>query len=143
MNPITQTEYAEAIATLAKWAQGDTSAALPAATVLLSAYNGQYWQLDITDLCHLDPDNYAAALTVIRGRIELRREPQYFLKNGDAVFRALWDQWERYHVNNRWKSTCGQCAGSGKVWQDGDDYGTLPRITCARCGGDGLLEDQA
>jgi hypothetical protein len=96
--------YSLAIHKLVTLAQGDTGGARVAAQVLLlSAYNGDAYQLNIVDLSNLDKNHYHAALSVIRGRKELDREPQGFLKNGVQIFKALWQQWERYHVENRGK----------------------------------------
>jgi len=47
---------------LMKLAQGDRGGSRVAAQVLLSAYNGGAWQLNIVDLCVLDKSNYKAAL---------------------------------------------------------------------------------
>ena len=66
--------YSQAILKLVTSAQGDTGGARVAAQVLLSAYNGNAYQLNIVDLCNLDKDHYQAALIVIRGRKELGRE---------------------------------------------------------------------
>lgn len=65
-----------------KLAQGDTGGSRVAAQVLLSAYNGEAWQLNVVDLCVLDKSNYKAALDVIRGRVELYIEPHTLIANG-------------------------------------------------------------
>lgn len=136
MTPITLEAYTSAVAKLMPLARSDTGGSLAAAQVLLSAYNGNEWQLDITDLCSLDEDHYAAALAVIRGRTEIRTEPHLLIENGDALFRRLWEQWSRYHINNRWKRECPECGGSGKVYVD--EVGDT-RETCSLCQGEGLL----
>jgi hypothetical protein len=130
--------YSEAVLHLAKLAQGDTGGSLVAAQVLLSAYNGKEWQLNITDLSNLDYEHYNSALIVIQGRVKLMMEPQECLENGQDIFEKLWDQWNRYHINNRWKSTCGDCYGLGKVYID--DSGESEEMEkCNRCNGTGLL----
>ena len=60
--------YSLAIHKLVTMAQDDTGGARVAAQVLLSAYNGDAYQLNIVDLCNLDKDHYLAALSVIRGQ---------------------------------------------------------------------------
>ena len=60
--------YTQAVCKLIELAQGDTGGSRGAAQVLLSAYNGEAWQLNVVDLCVLDKNNYKAALDVIRGR---------------------------------------------------------------------------
>jgi hypothetical protein len=96
-------EYAAAVELLSGLAQQDTSGSRAAAQVLLSAYNGEEWQLDITDLGVLSSDYYAAALAVIRGRTELMIEPHTLIENGEATFHRLWDLWQTFHVKNRGK----------------------------------------
>ncbi|WP_020678112.1 DUF7673 family protein [Geopsychrobacter electrodiphilus] len=100
---ITIEEYATAVQFLAGLAQQDTSGSRAAAQVLLSAYNGEEWQLDITDLGVLSSDYYLAALAVIRGRTELMIEPHKLIENGEAIFDRLWDLWQAFHVKNRGK----------------------------------------
>ncbi len=129
--------YADAISRLAKIAQGDTGGSRVAAQVLLSAYNGEAFQLNIVDLCNLDQEHYQAALLVIRGRKELGREPQNFLRNGETVFRNLWERWERYHVENRGKPTCNLCYGSGLIPEHPDDECNYSQTTCSQCEGKG------
>lgn len=134
---ITEQEYSAAILKLVALAQGDTGGSRVAAQVVLSAYNGSDFQLDIADLCNLDRGNYQAALAVIRGRVELGIEPQDFLENGDEVFRELRMQWERYHVANRGLPDCTSCHGTGLIYEDMNDETNHTRKTCPRCGGRG------
>jgi len=54
MKKITLEEYMAGIETLVPLAQSDTGGARVAAQVLLSAYDGQGFQLDIVDLGLLD-----------------------------------------------------------------------------------------
>lgn len=96
-------EYAAAVELLAELAQQDTSGSRAAAQVLLSTYNGEEWQLDITDLGVLGSDGYAAAMSVIRGRTELMIEPHTLIENGESYFHRLGDLWQAFHVKNRGK----------------------------------------
>jgi len=135
---MTKQDYAGAIVKLVSLAQGDTGGSRVAAQVLLSAYNGADFQLDIVDLCNLDHGYYQAALAVIRGRVELREEPQNFVENGDEVFRDLWQQWQRLHVTNRGLPDCYTCHGSGSVYVDPEDDTNYDRKPCPKCGGKGF-----
>jgi len=94
-------EYISGIETLVPLAQGDTGGSRVAAQVLLSAYNGEAFQLNIVDLGTLDEKYYFAALFVIQGRTEHRTEPHSLIFNGDTIFPALWEQWKGYHVQSR------------------------------------------
>jgi hypothetical protein len=135
---MTEQEYCDAIMKLVPLAQGDTGGSRVAAQVLLSAYNGDDFQLDIVDLCNLDREHYQAALAVIRGRVELRIEPHNLLANGDQVFRELWDRWQRIHVTNRGLPDCYTCHGSGSVYEDPEDDTNSARKLCPKCGGKGF-----
>ena len=135
---MTKQDYAAAIVKLVSLAQGDTGGSRVAAQVLLSAYNGADFQLDIVDLCNLDRVYYQAALAVIRGRVELREEPQNFVENGDEVFRDLWHRWQRLHVSNRGIPDCFTCHGSGSVYVDPEDDTNYDRKPCPKCGGKGF-----
>ena len=135
---MTKQDYAAAIVKLVSLAQGDTGGSRVAAQVLLSAYNGADFQLDIVALGNLDHGYYQAALAVIRGRVELREEPQNFVENGDEVFRDLWQQWQRLHVTNRGLPDCFTCHGSGSVYVDPDDDTNYDRKPCPKCGGKGF-----
>jgi hypothetical protein len=97
-------QYAESVSALIKLASKDCSGSKACAQVLLSAYNGHEFQLDITDLCLLDENYYDHAMTVIRGRVELRTEPHELITDGNLVFDQLWDQWRGYHVSTRFKT---------------------------------------
>lgn len=130
--------YGQAILKLAPAAQGDTGGAMAAAQVLLSAYNGNAYQLNIVDLCNLDKDHYQAALAVIRGRKELGAEPQNLIENGDQIFKELRKQWQRLHVENRGKPTCNLCYGSGLIPEYPDDENNYSQKTCTQCEGRGF-----
>lgn len=140
LTPISKEEYQKAVVLLTALAQTDTSGGRAAAQAVLSAYNGSDWQLDVTDLCVLDPENYQAALSVIRGRVELGIEPHRLIPDGDQVFGRIWDRWARYHLENRWKQTCSSCWGRG-VHVDYDDEDNEIRTPCRRCNGTGLIAD--
>lgn len=99
---LTQADYAKAVRVLVDLAQKDCGGSRIAAQVLLSTYNGDNWHCDLTDLCNLDAGNYRAALIVIRGRVELNTEPQRMIDDGDAVFDWLEQEWQVYHVRNRY-----------------------------------------
>ncbi|MBU0945351.1 MAG: hypothetical protein KJ804_12155 [Proteobacteria bacterium] len=96
-------EYTEAVKNLLPLAQGDTGGSRIAAMVLLSAYNGREFPLDITELCGLDLDHYFDAMIVIRGRVELQTEPQTLIKDGSRIFESLWQNWKGYHISKRWQ----------------------------------------
>lgn len=136
MTDITTEDYANAVASLASLARRDTGGSRVAAQVLLSAYNGEQWQLDITDLCNLDRRYFEDALAVIRGRVELMIEPHTLIEDGETEFTELWEAWKRLNVQNRWKPTCRKCGGSGKVYRDDDDMDD-EGTTCPRCEGAG------
>lgn len=99
---ITAEQYQQALVHLVKWAQKDCGSSRACAQVLLSAYNGTNFQLDVTDLCLLDDSLYRDAITVIRSRNELNIEPHLLIADGDRVFHDLQEQWSSYHARNRW-----------------------------------------
>ena len=101
MEQIRLDEYITGIEILVPLAQGDTGGARVAAQVLLSAYNGEDFQLDIVDLGLLDEKYYFAALAVIRGRTEHRTEPHTLISGGDKIFQELCRIWKGYHVQRR------------------------------------------
>jgi hypothetical protein len=101
MDKITLEEYRSAVEKLIPLAQGDTSGSRVAAQVLLSAYDGASFQLNIVDLGYLDEKHYCAALDVIRGRTEHRVEPHTLIPNGGKIFPSIWKQWEGLHVKYR------------------------------------------
>ena len=131
-------DYTVAVIKLVKLAQQSTSSGRAAAQVLLSAYNGFEWQLDVTDLNSLDRKNFEAAMTVIRGRHDTWTEPHSVIENGNTIFQNLWKQWSRLHVVERGKVDCPTCDGRGRVYRDlndDNDEGT----PCKRCQGSGRL----
>lgn len=138
MKPIEHKEYEEAVRLLTGLAQTDTSGGRAAAQVVLSAYNGDEWQLDVTELSLLDGKYYQAAIDVIRGRKELMLEPHNLIDGGREIFHRIWDQWRRYHIRNRWKQTCFTCNGRGKIVEY-DDHDRETKTPCSRCDGTGLI----
>ncbi|BFM16250.1 hypothetical protein R50073_24330 [Maricurvus nonylphenolicus] len=130
------TAYAGAINRLLVLANAGGSGGRAAAQVLLSAYNGKAWQLDVTDLCLLDENNYQSALLVLHYRRALMQEPQEAIEDGDEKFHVLWEQWKRFHIDNRHKQECGSCMGDGNHW---DEEGVKVLGPCRCCNGEGLI----
>lgn len=135
MDNVSQEEYAKAVAACVDLAQQPTGGGRVAAQVLLSAYNGDSFQLDVTDLCNLDRSNYENAITVIRGRYEIRREPQEMIADGGTIFRALWNQWARLELSERAKVRCPNCNG-GRIYENSDDE---TGVVCPICAGTGKV----
>jgi hypothetical protein len=139
-NPVLHLDdYAEAVEKLLKLAKRGTGGGCVAAQVLLSCYNGNEWQLNITSLSSLDDGHYHAAMTVIDGRRRYKEEPHTCIVNGDQIFAELWDQWKRYHIQNRHKKECIECFGTGQRYideRDDDNHETEP---CSRCQETGLV----
>lgn len=100
---LTEEHYREAVSKLIKLAQLNCGSSRIAAQVLLSTYNGNNWQCNLADLADLDGIHYRAAIIVIRARVELRIEPQRMIMDGDAVFNSLEQDWQDYHVKNRYR----------------------------------------
>jgi len=136
---ITIDDYANAVAKLAELALTGTSGGRAAAQVILSAYNGNNWQLDVTDLMVLDDDNYELAMAVINGRVQFREEPHLLINNGADVFKEIQKIWVRFHIANRWKSSCYDCEGRGVIY-DEDDYDADNPHECKSCKGSGLSD---
>ena len=80
------------------------SGAYAAAQVLLSTYNGNNYQVDLTDLCNLDEENFSHAIAVIRGRVLCSREPHNMIENGSEIFSDLEQIWARINTRNRYKN---------------------------------------
>lgn len=135
MNRITKEEYATAVAACVELAQRDTGGSRVMAQVLLSAFNGDSFQLDVTDLCNLDDSNYSHALAVIRGRREAGREPHEMIPDGGSIFGALWTQWARLELTERAKKRCPSC-NRGKIYKNDDDE---VGVVCSRCAGTGRV----
>jgi len=129
-------EYAESVARLMSLALHDTSGSRVAAQVLLSAYNGDAFQLNVSDLGQLDSHYYYHAIIVIRGRTECNWEPHHLLNNGDKLFEKIWYRWQGLHIDERHKVECRICNGRGKIYRDEDDEdGTM----CPKCKGTGRV----
>lgn len=138
-NANAQAEYKKSVEELLRIAQMSTGGSRVAAQVLLSAYNGDDFHLDVVDLGMLGRNEFGHALRVIWGRnIDPWMEPHKVIENGDTVFRRLWDDWRKLHVQNRWKRVCDECGGTGRVWSD---EGMNDKNQCERCNGRGLLAD--
>lgn len=139
MDRITTEEYATAVINCVRLARQGTGGGRVAAQALLSAYNGNAFQLDVADLCTLDTGNFEHVMRLIRGRYELNLEPHKVVENGSKIFSSLWDQWSRFHLEERAKRECPSCDGRGKVYintRDEDDMSSEP---CARCSGTGRV----
>ncbi|WP_422139679.1 DUF7673 family protein [Endozoicomonas sp. ALC020] len=110
-----------------------------AAQVLLSAYNGANWQLNVTDLCELDDKNMIHAMNVLMLRRSVREEPHYMIENGDEIFQKIAKRWKRYRIDNRYKRDCPDCYGSGEqeIWDDTDEL--IGTRTCTTCNGEKWL----
>jgi hypothetical protein len=136
---ITKEQYAAAVIEFIKLARQDTSGARVAAQVLLSAYNGDAFQLDVSSLCNLDSNNHKLAMTIIKGRYDTHCEPHDLIKNGSQIFGELWDQWIRLHVETRGLPICDACNGRGSVWVNPDDDNCSKTRPCTRCAGKGRV----
>ena len=132
-------EYSEAVIAFIRLAQQRTAGGRVAAQVLLSAYNGYDFQLNIVDLGSLAPKNYELAITIIRGRYETGLEPHALVKDGSRVFGNLWDKWRHLHVEERGKQTCPTCDGRGTQYLNQEDEEDMRTKPCARCNGEGRI----
>lgn len=139
MDKISPEEYAKAIVACISLARQDTGGARVAAQVLLSAYNGDSFQLDVAGLSTLDRNNYDTAITVIRGRYEVGREPQEMVKDGSKIFGALWSQWKRLELVERAKRSCPDCDGRGKIYLNPNDDNDMSTKPCVRCSSTGRI----
>ncbi len=135
MNRISQNEYATAVMACVEVAKQTTGGGRAVAQVLLSAYNGNRFQLDVTDLCNLDNESYLYALAVIRGRYEVGCEPHEMIPNGSSVFGLLWNQWLSLDLQERAKKRCPDCY-DGKIYKNDDDE---TGDNCPRCAGTGRV----
>lgn len=129
-------EYAAAVAELVTLAQQPTGGGRVAAQVLLSAYNGYDYQLNIVDLNYLETDKHDLAMAVIQGRYDTGKEPHTLIPNGEQIFMGLWHQWHSLHVEERGKKECAVCNGHGVVYKTVDDEEGTP---CTRCEGKGRV----
>lgn len=112
MDRISPSEYAQAVVACLRLARQPTGGGQVAAQVLLSAYNGFSFQLDVAGLGSLDRNNYEIALTVIRGRYDTGIEPHNVVEGGGRIFRDLWAQWEGLELVQRAKRQCSGCEDS-------------------------------
>ncbi len=139
-NKIEATEpYIKAIKELSTMALNHSgSGAKTAAQVLLSAWNGNNYQLDVSDLCNLDQNNYTLAMAIFNGRVHTMREPHSMIEDGDKVFQKLAACWPSIHIKNRWRKTCYKCYGSGEeeIYEEETDK-HLETKECWNCDGTG------
>jgi hypothetical protein len=131
-------EYADAVHTLIKVVDMCCGGSRTAVQILLSAYNGDDFQLSIPDLCVLSPSYYPAAITVIRGRCELKLEPHEVIPDGSRIFLDMYFDWIGLHVQNRWKQRCPDCNGRGEKFTSNDSEEKIP---CTRCEGRGKVAE--
>lgn len=131
---VTEELYMAAIYLLLKAAQRDSGQSGRCAQVLLSAFDGDDFQLSICALYWLDADLYNAAITVIRGRSELGLSPHRFVEDGDNVFENLCLRWQGLHVKNRGKVHCPHCDGRGVIYRNFDDEEAVPCDYCEETG---------
>jgi hypothetical protein len=136
MKSMTVDEYSTAVANLVELALTNTSGGRVAAQVLLSAYNGDAFQLDLSSLCSLDRHNIVLAIAVIQGRYYTFKEPHSLILNGDQIFADLWNRWRNLHVEQRGKKLCPDCDGLGKRNSYAEDDLGEP---CPRCAGQGRI----
>lgn len=100
-NTVTKNDYAHAVCELINLADMGCGGSRAAAQVVLSLYNGIVWQVNLCDLYNLDDHYFNSAITAISGRRKFGIEPHELIKNGQAIFERLQDEWKRYHVKNR------------------------------------------
>lgn len=101
---VTEEQYGEAVVQLVECALNhpDTSGGRVCGQVLLGIWNSNNWHLDIVDLCYLDQWLEAAAWTAMKGRVQLRKEPQHVINNGDLVFDQLREEFAHLSVRRRY-----------------------------------------
>ncbi len=103
-NPLClEQRYRDAIEALLPVAMTDTSGGRAAAQLLLSAYNGNEFHLDVTDLGNLDPVLFDAAIDVIKLRTLANMEPHELIPYGNLRFLDVWKCWESLHVRYRYQ----------------------------------------
>lgn len=133
---MTKETYAKAVVRFVDLAQQGTGGGRVAAQVLLSAYNGFDFQLDVSDLSSLDRENFETAMLIIRGRYETGIEPHSLIPNGNKVFQGLRQKWIRLHVKERGKVECPRCRGIGRIFANEDDE---EGGECQYCAGKGRV----
>lgn len=139
LDKISREEYTAAVIELIHLAQQPTGGGRVAAQVLLSAYSGEAFQLDVAGLGNLDSKNHRLAMIVIQGRYDTNTEPHSVVAGGDKVFRGLWDQWRRLHVEERGLPECRDCDGMGTLYQNPNDEDDIRTKPCPRCFGKGRV----
>lgn len=108
--------------------------------MVLSAYNGFDFQVDIAGLGNLDRKNHALAMTVIQGRYDTGCEPHEVIPNGSKVFGKLWERWRRLHVEERGRMECPACDGRGFIYLNPEDESDMrsEAVHPLRRGGEGV-----
>lgn len=139
MERISREQYTKAVIACIRVAQEDTGGSRVLAQVLLSAYNGGAFQLNVAGMSNLDQRNYENAITVIRGRYELGIEPHSVVNNGREIFLDLWEEWKNLELTERAKRTCPDCEGSGRIYINPRDYDDPKSDPCERCSGTGRV----
>lgn len=137
MHKISIDEYAKAVVDCIHLARQITSGGCVSAQVLLSAYNGDIFQLNVADMGCLDRYNFETVMAVIGGRYDTGIEPHNVVKDGRKIFESLWEKWSYLDVVERAKSRCPYCLGRVEVFlnpMDGDDSSKKPCIKCAGTG---------
>ena len=135
MEKVTIEQYAAAVVKFVDLARQPTSGGRVAAQVLLSAYNGCEFQLDLASMGNLDRGNFETAMTIIRGRYDTWHEPHQLIKDGSAAFGELWKTWFALHVEERGKAECPTCEGQGELFLHPDDENDGRTKPCPRCAG--------
>lgn len=95
--------YPAAVETLLEASFGGGSGAWAASQVLLSAYNSNRTQLEISDLCSLDANNFRAAMRVMEGRVKVNLDPSQVIEDGKAKLVDLVERFPELRVENRYK----------------------------------------
>ena len=80
-----------ALSRLVDVASGHTGQSQHCRRILLAAYNGPTWPLDITRLRVIDRDLQRAALTLIEWATYTPRELHEYLDDGDRLMQRFWD----------------------------------------------------
>lgn len=138
MEKVNKEQYAEAVIKFLDLHANRPQGGRVAAQLLLSAYDGSDFQLDVAGMGSLDWKNYEIAVTIIRGRYETGKEPHMLVVNGSCIFSDLWDTWFALHVKERGKATCPTCDGQGELFLNPDHEDNRTKH-CPRCAGKGRV----
>jgi hypothetical protein len=135
MEKVTREQYAGAVIKFIDLARQRTSGGKVAAQVLLSAYNGDEFQLDLASMGNFDEKNFELAMLIIRGRYDTRHEPHEMIRNGSRVFGDLWNARFALNVGERGKVACPRCDGQGELLLNPEDEYDERTKPCPRCDG--------